>query len=68
MQTLIIEIIAGVIGIIIIYTIYKFLNNWINNKINNVGEERSLSELGFNIPGERLSIGGKKRLKKKIKK
>lgn len=67
METYIIGIIAGIIGIIIIYTIYKFV---INNKINNNNNYAlpSLSELGYNIPGDRISVGGKKRLKRRIKK
>ena len=61
MQTLIIGIIATIIGIIIIYTIYKFFNN----KINNNNALPSLSDLGFNIPGNRISSGGKKKIKNK---
>ncbi len=67
METYIIGIIAGIIGIIIIFIIYKFFNNWINNKIN-TGELPSISDLGYNIPGDRISSGGKKRLKRRIKK
>jgi hypothetical protein len=68
MQTLIIGIIAGLIGIIIIYTIYKFFNN----KINKSYELPSLSDVGILPVGENLRMsnisGGKKKLKRKIKK
>jgi hypothetical protein len=68
METYIIGIIAGIIGIIIIYIIYKFFNNWINNKINNTGVLPTTGLSNLYTVDDMLIKGGKKRLKRRIKK
>ena len=65
MQALIIGIIAGIIGILGIYIVYKFFNNMINNKIDNDGVLPSLSDLGMEKIGETVRGGKKYRRKHK---